>query len=389
MFSPIRLSHILQFIPRAAFNAAVKQSQADRYAKKVSSWDLLVTLLLGQLTQARSLRSLAVTSQALQPHRYHLNANSLSRSTLSDALQKRSPEPLKAVCQLLLTQVGRKQRRSIAPMISLIDSTCITLRGPRFDDWTLATKTRITQGLKIHVGLDAQQLAPTYVNVTPANLNDLSDALQMPIEAGVTYVFDKGYCDYNWWHRIDQAGSVFVTRLKKNANVARIRELTKTGTEPGIESDEVVRFNKKILNTKRPNRYFGQDVRRIRVNRDGDKPDLILITNDFKRSAQQIAALYKQRWQIELFFKWIKQHLKLKHYFGCSENAVRLQIYSALLAFLLLHAYRRHSCATGSIYEFATQLAYSLFERPAAMLKAAERRRNQAKLRIAMGSLQL
>ncbi|AFN79149.1 transposase IS4 family protein [Stutzerimonas stutzeri DSM 10701] len=105
--------------------------------------------------------------------------------------------------------------------------------------------------------------------------------------------------------------------------------------------------------------------------------------------AQQIAALYKQRWQIELFFKWIKQHLKLKHYFGCSENAVRLQIYSALLAFLLLHAYRRHSCATGSIYEFATQLAYSLFERPAAMLKAAERRRNQAKLRIAMGSLQL
>ncbi|RMH95215.1 transposase, partial [Stutzerimonas nitrititolerans] len=108
-----------------------------------------------------------------------------------------------------------------------------------------------------------------------------------------------------------------------------------------------------------------------------------------KRSAQQIAALYKQRWQIELFFKWIKQHLKLKHYFGCSENAVRLQIYSALLAFLLLHAYRRHSCATGSIYEFATQLAYSLFERPAAMLKAAERRRNQAKLRIAMGSLQL
>src|SRR5690606_2611106 len=266
------------------------------------------------------------------------NANSLSRSTLSDALQKRSPEPLKAVCQLLLTQVGRKQRRSIAPMISLIDSTCITLRGPRFDDWTLATKTRITQGLKIHVGLDAQQLAPTYVNVTPANLNDLSDALQMPIEAGVTYVFDKGYCDYNWWHRIDQAGSVFVTRLKKNANVARIRELTK-------------------------------------------KPGLILITNDFKRSAQQIAALYKQRWQIELFFKWIKQHLKLKHYFGCSENAVRLQIYSALLAFLLLHAYRRHSCATGSIYEFATQLAYSLFERPAAMLKAAERRRNQAKLR--------
>src|SRR5690606_31046410 len=159
----------------------------------------------------------------------------------------------------------------------------------------IATTPWFTHGLNSHVRSYSQQLDTTYVKVTPANLMDLSDALQMPIEAGVTYVFDKGYCDYNWWYRIDQAGSVFVTRLKKNANVARIRELTKTSTEPDIESDEVVRFNKKILNTKRPNRYFGQDVRRIRVNRDGDKPDLILITNDFKRSAQQIAALYKQR----------------------------------------------------------------------------------------------
>ena len=116
---------------------------------------------------------------------------------------------------------------------------------------------------------------------------------------------------------------------------------------------------------------------------------MILVTNDFKRSAQEIAALYKQRWQIELFFKWVKQHLKLKYYFGCSENAVRLQIYSALLAFLLLHAYRRQSAATSSIYEFATHLAYSLFERPAALLKADERRRNHKQLRLAMGSLQL
>ncbi|MCC4259853.1 MULTISPECIES: IS4 family transposase [Halopseudomonas] len=295
--------------------------------------------------------------------------------------------PLKAVCQLLLAEVGRKQRRSMEPMISLIDSTCITLRGPRFDDWTLATKTRITQGLKLHVGLDAQQFTPTYVNVTPANINDLSDALQMPIESGVTYVFDKGYCDYNWWHHIDQAGSIFVTRLKKNANVACIGKLSEP--EHGIASDEVIRFNKKNLNTKRPNHYFGQDVRRIRVSRDSEKSDLILVTNDFKRSAQEIAALYKQRWQIELFFKWVKQHLKLKYYFGCSENAVRLQIYSALLAFLLLHAYRRQSAATSSIYEFATHLAYSLFERPAALLKADERRRDHAQLRVAMGSLQL
>lgn len=389
MFSASRFSQLLKFIPRATFSSAVQRSQADRYAKKVGSWDLLVTLLFGQLTQAKSLRSLAVTSQALQADHYHLNAKPLSRSTLCDALQKRSPEPFKVLCQLLIAQAARKQRREVEAMINLIDSTCITLRGPRFDGWTLANKTRITQGLKIHIGLDAQQAAPIYANITAANINDVSDAWEMPIEKGVTYVFDKGYCDYNWWHRIEQAGSIFVTRLKKNANVKSVRALPNANVTAAIESDEAILFNKKTLNVKRPNFYFGKELRRVRVRRDGDAASLVLITNDFKRSAQEIADLYKQRWQVELFFKWIKQHLKLKQYFGASENAVRLQIYSALIAFLLLGAYRRHSAATESLFEFSAHLACSLFERPQARQRTAERRRTQDQIKINMGSLQL
>ncbi len=112
-------------------------------------------------------------------------------------------------------------------MITLIDSTSISLRGPGFDEWTTATKTRITQGLKVHVAIDPRQTAPTYVNITAANVNDLSDALTMPLEAGMTYVFDKGYCDYNGWHQIDQTGSFFVTRLKKNANLKLVENLKK------------------------------------------------------------------------------------------------------------------------------------------------------------------
>ncbi|WP_265065085.1 IS4 family transposase [Pseudomonas sp. B21-056] len=215
MFSSTRFSQMLQALPHQLFKNAVKRCGADRYAKQFSSWDLLVTLIFGQITQASSLRALATASQSLEPHHYHLNARSMVRSTLCDALSKRSSEPFRLACEHLLQGVGRKQRKSLEAMVTLIDSTSITLRGPGFDDWTAATKTRITQGLKVHVAIDPRQTAPTYVNITAANVNDLSDALTMPLEAGITYVFDKGYCDYNWWHQIDQVGAFFVTRLKK------------------------------------------------------------------------------------------------------------------------------------------------------------------------------
>ena len=389
MFSSTRFSQMLQALPHQQFKATVKRCGFDRYAKQFSSWDLLVTLIFGQITQASSLRALATASQSLEPHHYHLNARNMVRSTLCDALSKRSPEPFRLACEHLLQGVGRKQRKSLEAMITLIDSTSITLRGPGFDDWTAATKTRITQGLKVHVAIDPRQTAPTYVNITAANVNDLSDALTMPIEAGMTYVFDKGYCDYNWWHQIDQVGAFFVTRLKKNANVDHVEDLKREGEADFIESDEAVRFGKKYLSTRRLNHYHGQAVRRVQVRRDDHETPLILVTNDFSRSAEEIADLYKQRWQIELFFKWIKQKLKLKRYFGFSENAVRLQIYSALITYLLLHLYQRRSGCSGSISDFAIRLAHSLFERPLSDVHREYRRQKRTELKAAQGSLQL
>lgn len=389
MFSSTRFSQMLQALPRQYFNATVTACGADRYAKKVSSWDLLTTLIFGHMTQAKSLRKLAKSSEVLESHRYHLNADNISRSTLSDALNKRDPTPLRLMLELLLRGVGRKQRKIIKPMITLIDSTSITLRGPGFDDWTFESKTRITQGLKVHVAIDPRQAAPTYVNITAANVNDLTDALTMQLEAGQTYVFDKGYCDYNWWYQIDQANAFFVTRLKKNANVNHLEDL-KSALEPDfIESDEAVQFGKKYLNTQRPNHYHDQRVRRIQVRREDHDTSLVLVTNDFSRSAEEIAELYKQRWQIELFFKWLKQNLKLKHYFGFSENAVRLQIYSALITYLLLQLYQRRSGDSGPTSEFLVLLTHSLFERPRNHSGREERRQKQSDLKAAQGSLQL
>ncbi|MGV8919790.1 MAG: IS4 family transposase [Pseudomonas sp.] len=389
MFSSTFLTQLLSFIPRSSFERSVEAHQADRYVKRCTSWQLLVTLVSGHLTQASSLRSLATFSQTLAPHRYHLHAGPIARSTLSDALNKRDYRPLQDLCELLLSGVSRQQRKAVGAMVSLIDSTPITLRGPHFDDWTAATKTRITQGLKVHVGLDLAQRAPVCVNITPANVNDLSDALEMPIQTGMTYVFDKGYCDYNWWHQLQTKGAFFVTRLKKNANLNVLREHSTAVEQSAVMSDEVVQIGKKYLGGKRLNDYRDEPVRRVVVAREGHATPLVLVTNDFARSAEEIANLYKDRWKIELFFKWIKQHLKLKRFYAFSENAVRLQIYSALISYLLLHLFHRRSGFGSSLYELTIRIAHALHERPATQEFKDRRRREQEKLKAAQGSLQL
>lgn len=377
MFSQIRFSKLLQAIPRHSFNKAVQSSGADRYAKRFSSWDLLVTMIFGQVNQIQSLRTLTTAFGSLGAHHYHLNAQSMGRSTLSDALSKRNPEPLRLLCEHLLQGVARKQRQSLQEKICLIDSTSITLRGPGFDEWAKATKTRITQGLKVHMAIDPRQAAPTYANVTYANVNDMTDAQGMSLEAGMTYVFDKGYCDYNWWHKIDQSGAFFVTRLKRNANVRCLEERPLPAEKAEhIEADWVVQFNNRQLNG-RANHYKNQAVRRVQVKRDDHDTPLVLVTNDFSRSAAEIAALYKERWQIELFFKWLKQKLNLKRYLGFSENAVRIQIYSALITYLLMTVYLQRSDYKGSISELAIMLAHCLFERPDTHFFLQQRRRQQ------------
>jgi putative transposase len=350
---------------------------------------LLVTLISGHVTQALSLRSLATFSETLGPHSYHLKAGSVARSTLSDALNKRDYRPFQDLCELLLRGISRQHQKEVGAVVSLIDSTSITLRGPDFDDWTAATKTRITQGLKVHVGLDLAQLAPVYVNITPANVNDLSDALKMPIQAGMTYVFDKGYCDYNWWYQLQTKGAFFVTRLKKNANIKTLHEHSSATEHSSIMTDEVVLFGKKRLAGKRLNGYLDTPVRRVVVEREGHATPLILVTNDFTRTAEEIAALYKDRWKIELFFKWIKQHLKLKRFYAFSENAVRLQIYSALISYLLLQLFHRRSGFTGSLFEFTVRIAHVLHERLVPLEVTARRRQKREKLKAAQGSLQL
>ena len=186
---------------------------------------------------------------------------------------------------------------------------------------------------------------PDWAEITSAKVSDITVGRTISIDPGTTYVFDKGYLDFGWWQRIDAAGAVFVSRLKRNTKV-RSRE-PNTPIGDGILSDTTVRIGQTIPRGRARNPLQGTDLREITVEREGKTP-LTLITNDHDRPASEIAALYKERWQIELLFKWIKQNLKIKSFLGRSENAVKAQIYAALIAYLLLRLLRQTAASMHS-----------------------------------------
>jgi len=210
-----------------------------------------------------------------------------------------------------------------------------------------------------HLGL------PVHAQISAANVNDIQAGREIILETGATYVFDKGYCDYNGWNTIDEQSSYFVTRFKKNAGIEYIESLNiPSCCKDIVLEDAVVRFKNKRPGGHRINHYYGKPLCRIVVVRPDKTTPLILATNDFTRSAEDIAKLYKQRWGIELFFKWLKQNLKIKTFLGRSENAVKIQIYTALISYLLLQLYRQQHGITQSMMLCLVTFRSGLFQRP-------------------------
>jgi putative transposase len=200
--------------------------------------------------------------------------------------------------------------------------------------------------------------------------------VRVPIEPGATYVFDKAYVDYNWWHDIHTQGAYFVTRFKRNA---ALRVKTDREVPPEAASivlkDQIVQFAHRRQGGGRHNRYEGE-LRRVEVAREGDTP-LVFATNDLESTASEIAQLYKDRWQVELFFKWIKQHLNIKRLCGRSENAVRIQVLTALISYLLLTLYKQAHGVKKSLWDLLAELRSTLFQRPSVEAAQYQRRRLQ------------
>ena len=378
MYSITTFQEIMKGLPRATFNKAVAQHNADKYCKHFRHWDHMVAMLYAQLSAAASLRALETGFNAHASHHYHLGTSMIKRSTLSDANEKRSDAVFSDTAKWLMGKVSRNLRQESEELMYLLDSTSFTLKGREFDKWTMGTRTRNTQGMKLHVLYEAKSAVPVQFDFSAANVNDIERAWSMPVEAGALYVFDKGYNDYNWWHKIDKAKALFVTRFKYNASLTVLQQLEIPHHEADLViSDEIVKFRSKNPGGKRVNRYFDQPLRRVTVHRPDKAKPIVLATNDFTSSALEIAQRYKERWGIELFFKWIKQHLKIKQFLGRSENAVRIQILTALISYLLVALLHHAKQITTTLWDYICLIRSTIFQRPEAEAAAVRRRRER------------
>ena len=350
------LGSLLKPINRRWFDGVVERHAGNAYDKSFDSWTHLVALVCTQFGRIESLRGLESVWKANAHQHYHLGVSSkLARSTVADANQRRPVAIFNELFEMLSGLADRTLRREGGEMVRLLDSTPVPL-GKLFN-WP-KWNGRI-RGLKLHLVYDPKADNPMQIAVTQANVNDVEIGRQIPLEPGFTYVFDKAYCFYRWWIRIHQAGAKFVTRMKTSARFKAVRWLPlkkRKGDGFTVIDDAEVRLVSKG-DSKLP-----IPMRRIRVKRD-DGAKLTLLTNDFERSAVEIAALYKMRWQIELLFRWIKQHLKIKKFLGHNENAVRLQIVAAMIAYLLLRIAARDSRIKMPAIRFAELVAERLFLR--------------------------
>lgn len=353
---------VLKGLPRKEFDRSVTRHQADKYRKHFKSWPHLVAMVYAQLSGAASLRTLELSFNSHVLHHGSLNTTVIRRSTLADANERHSAAVFGEVAAWLTGQVSRKLHQEAAKLVCLLDSTSISLKGREFDRWTLANRTRNTQGIKLHVLLDMATRAPQWYSFSAANVNDIEQAVLVPLQRDVLYVFDKGYCDYNWWHKIDEAGAHFVTRFKDNAALVRQAEFPiPEDDQDSVLRDEIVCFKRKRPGGQRVNHY-DTPLRRVTIHRPDQQTPLVLATNDLDSKASDIAQRYKERWEIELFFKWLKQHLKIKKFFGRSSNAVRIQIVTALIAYLLVALYRHIQHIEHSLWESLSMISATLFE---------------------------
>lgn len=347
---------ILKFIPWQRFEALVEEYDSDARMRRLSTKGQFLALLYGQLSGASGLREIVTGLSSHAARLYHLGADPVRRSTFSDANTQRPAEVFADLLGTMMKQAHRGLRRKLAETTYLIDATSVKLNA-RSANW--ARFSTALCGAKVHVIYDADADRPIYAAVSPANVNDITAAQQMPIEPGATYVFDLGYYDYAWWAQFDAAGCRIVTRFKSNTPLQVVKEF-KVAAGSNILSDRIGFLPSRQAKSRR--NPMQDAVREVRVTTDSGKV-LRILSNDLDASAEEIADLYRRRWAIELFFRWIKQILKITRFVGASENAVRIQIAVALIAFLLLRLAQAAQKATLSPVVFSRLVRANLMHR--------------------------
>ncbi len=350
------LHDLLKRVPWSEFERLVAEHKADKHVRRLPTKSQFIALLYGQLSGASSLREVVGGLESHAARLYHVGGRPVSRSTLADANAQRPSAVFSDLFAAMVGQAQRGLRRAIGEATYLIDSSSLRLCGLQAEWARFSAKTC---GAKVHVIYDPDGDRPIYASVTAAKVNDITAAQTMPIEAGATYVFDLGYYDYGWWAKMDAAGCRIVTRFKSNTPLTITAELN-VPEAGAILSDRIGLLPQRQAGSR--NNPFGDPVREVRVKIETGKI-LRILCNDLDASAQQIADLYKRRWAIELFFRWVKQTLRIRHFLGMSENAVRIQIAVALIAFLLLRLAQTAQKRVKSPLAFARLVRANLMHR--------------------------
>ena len=350
-------SQILHFVPRLEFAAAVKETKAERHARGFSSWDQFGAMMFCQLGHAQSLREITGGLAASEGKLKHLGMDGApKRSTLAYANEHRPWALYENVFYRLLgrcqgeAQSSKRKFRFKHKLLS-IDGTMIELSLSMFD-WAHYKRTK--GAVKLHMVLDHDGYLPCYAVLTDGKESEVAVAKSISFEPGTMLVFDRGYVDYAWWLSLTRKKVNFVTRLKDSASygVVEVREVV---AGSNIMRDEVI-----VLSSQQE---VGPDalLRRIELWDDEKKETIVFVTNNLKLAASTIAKIYKERWQIELFFKAIKQSMKIKTFVGTSNNAVQTQIWTALIAMLLVKYLKLRSTFGWSLSNLVALLRQQLF----------------------------
>lgn len=354
------LKQVLDFMPRHEFDPITNEYHLGQKFRNFSHWGQLVSMTYGQLTKRVSYRDLIGTLQSQQNHLYHLGiTHDITKSTLARVNAEQPAIIYEKLFESLLSRCQRmapKHKFRFKNKLYSMDATVIDLCLAMFE-W--AEFRRAKGAVKLHVGLDHDGYLPTFIGITNGKVHEINWARKVTLPPGSISVFDLGYLDYGYWYSIEQRHSFFVSRSKTNTAFEIIWERPITAKEQakGLIADQTIRL------TSQKGKLYQKSLRRVVYYDHKTEKTYVFLTNIIHLAALTIAAIYKERWQIELFFKWIKQNLRIKNFYGTSRNAVLTQIWIALCVYLILATMKFKSQAAASLQTIVRLLHVNLMEK--------------------------
>ena len=353
-------AQLMDFLPWTTFSRIVARYGGDRGVRGFNCTEQFRAMAFAQLTWRESLRDIEVCLSAQSSNLYHMGFRSaVKRSTLADANETRDWRIWAEFAQRLIAQARELYKSEslgidLAETVYALDATTIDLCLSLFP-WAPFRSTKAA--IKLHTLLDLRGAIPSFIHISDGKLHDVHALDMLIIEPGAIYVMDRGYLDFERLYALDQAGAFFVTRAKSNLDARRLYSAASDRAH-GVIADQTI-----VLNGYASSQLYPAHLRRIRFKDRVTDKTLVFLTNQFAHPPQIIAALYKARWQVELFFKWIKQHLRIKRFYGLSENAVKSQIWIAIATYVLVAIVKKRLALDASLYTLLQILSLTTFEK--------------------------